>query len=153
MRERSSAPGGVCVLLQTGAQGALEVFGAGELHAELLDLSGGFPLVGADAFQEGFTLLGAEGGVGVEAIGGVQQVTHLVEGEAEGLHRFDYATDPDKVVIDLSSTHIWDASSVAALDAIETKYARRGKIVEIIGLNTPSAHLHGKLRGELTAGH
>lgn len=67
--------------------------------------------------------------------------------------RFDYVTDPDKVVIDLSSTHIWDASSVAALDAIETKYARRGKTVEIIGLNTPSAHLHGKLSGELTAGH
>ncbi|MFF3031680.1 SulP family inorganic anion transporter [Streptomyces rubiginosohelvolus] len=67
--------------------------------------------------------------------------------------RFDYATDPDKVVIDLSSTHIWDASSVAALDAIETKYARRGKSVEIIGLNIPSAHLHGKLSGELTAGH
>ncbi|MGW4628847.1 SulP family inorganic anion transporter [Streptomyces rubiginosohelvolus] len=67
--------------------------------------------------------------------------------------RFDYATDPDKVVIDLSSTHIWDASSVAALDAIETKYARRGKTVEIIGLNTPSAHLHSKLSGELTAGH
>ncbi|MFF2859906.1 SulP family inorganic anion transporter [Streptomyces rubiginosohelvolus] len=67
--------------------------------------------------------------------------------------RFDYATDPDKVVIDLSSTHIWDASSVAALDAIETKYARRGKTVEIIGLNTPSAHLHDKLSGELTAGH
>ncbi|MET8880206.1 SulP family inorganic anion transporter [Streptomyces rubiginosohelvolus] len=67
--------------------------------------------------------------------------------------RFDYATDPDKVVIDLSSTHVWDASSVAALDAIETKYARRGKTVEITGLNTPSAHLHGKLSGELTAGH
>ncbi|MET7415520.1 SulP family inorganic anion transporter [Streptomyces rubiginosohelvolus] len=67
--------------------------------------------------------------------------------------RFDYATDPDNVVIDLSSTHIWDASSVAALDAIETKYARRGKTVEIIGLNTPSAHLHGKLSGELSAGH
>ncbi|MFF4942337.1 SulP family inorganic anion transporter [Streptomyces rubiginosohelvolus] len=67
--------------------------------------------------------------------------------------RFDYATDPDNVVIDLSSTHIWDASSVAALDAIGTKYARRGKTVEIIGLNTPSAHLHGKLSGELTAGH
>lgn len=46
---------------QAGAQGALEVFGAGELHAELLDLSGGFPLVGADAFQEGFALVGTEG--------------------------------------------------------------------------------------------
>ncbi|MBL3667042.1 SulP family inorganic anion transporter [Streptomyces sp. M2CJ-2] len=67
--------------------------------------------------------------------------------------RFDYATDPDRVIIDLSSAHIWDASSVAALDAIETKYAQRGKTVEITGLDTPSAHLHGKLSGELAAGH
>lgn len=67
--------------------------------------------------------------------------------------RFDYATDPDRVVIDLSAAHIWDASSVAALDAIETKYAQRGKSVEITGLNKPSAHLHGKLSGELTPGH
>ncbi|MEW2078579.1 SulP family inorganic anion transporter [Streptomyces sp. NPDC013433] len=67
--------------------------------------------------------------------------------------RFDYAGDPTKVVIDLSSAHIWDASSVAALDAVETKYAQRGKAVEITGLNDPSARLHGKLSGELTAGH
>ncbi|MFF2327174.1 MULTISPECIES: SulP family inorganic anion transporter [unclassified Streptomyces] len=67
--------------------------------------------------------------------------------------RFDYAADPDTVVIDLSAAHIWDASSVAALDAIETKYAQRGKTVEITGLNDPSAHLHGKLSGELSAGH
>ena len=67
--------------------------------------------------------------------------------------QFAYATDPDKVVIDLSAAHIWDASSVAALDAIETRYAQRGKTVEITGLNEPSAHLHGKLSGELAAGH
>ncbi|MDF6045457.1 SulP family inorganic anion transporter [Streptomyces sp. JH14] len=67
--------------------------------------------------------------------------------------RFDYAGDPKNVVIDLSAAHIWDASSVAALDAIETKYAQRGKTVEITGLNTPSADLHGKLSGELAAGH
>ncbi|MFI9213646.1 SulP family inorganic anion transporter [Streptomyces sp. NPDC053253] len=66
--------------------------------------------------------------------------------------RFGYATDPDKVVIDLSAAHIWDASSVAALDAIETRYAQRGKTVEIIGLNEPSAALHDKLSGELTPG-
>lgn len=65
---------------------------------------------------------------------------------------FDYAGDPRRVVIDLSAAHVWDASSVAALDAIETKYAQRGKTVEIIGLNDPSADLHGKLSGEL-AGH
>ncbi|WMD02908.1 SulP family inorganic anion transporter [Streptomyces sp. FXY-T5] len=67
--------------------------------------------------------------------------------------QFHYATDPDKVVIDLSEAHIWDASSVAALDAIETKYTQRGKTVEIIGLNELSAHLHGKLSGALSAGH
>ncbi|MFJ9886877.1 SulP family inorganic anion transporter [Streptomyces sp. NPDC091287] len=67
--------------------------------------------------------------------------------------RFDYANDPDRVVIDLSSAHIWDASSVAALDAIETKYAQRGKTVEITGLNDPSARIHDRLTGELTAGH
>lgn len=66
--------------------------------------------------------------------------------------RFAYATDPGRVVIDLSAAHIWDASSVAALDAIETRYAQRGKTVEIIGLNEPSAALHEKLSGELTPG-
>ncbi|WP_405507825.1 SulP family inorganic anion transporter [Streptomyces cyaneofuscatus] len=65
--------------------------------------------------------------------------------------QFDYADDPDRIVIDLSAAHIWDASSVAALDAIETKYGQRGKTVEIIGLNDPSADLHGKLSGELTS--
>ncbi|WP_426500507.1 SulP family inorganic anion transporter [Streptomyces sp. D54] len=67
--------------------------------------------------------------------------------------RFDYANDPDRVVIDLSSAHVWDASSVAALDAIGTKYAQRGKTVEITGLNDPSARLHDRLSGELAAGH
>ena len=67
--------------------------------------------------------------------------------------RFDYARDPDKVVIDLSAAHIWDASSVAALDAIETKYAQRGKTVRITGLNEPSARIHDTLSGELTGHH
>lgn len=87
------------------------------------------------------------------------QVVYSVTGELffassnDLVTRFAYATDPDKVVIDLSATHIWDASSVAALDAIEAKYAGRGKTVEIIGLNRPSADLHGTLSGELTGGH
>ncbi|GFH38366.1 SulP family inorganic anion transporter [Streptomyces pacificus] len=67
--------------------------------------------------------------------------------------QFDYAADPDRVVIDLSGAHIWDASSVAALDAIETKYAQRGKSIEIVGLNQPSARIHGKLSGELSGSH
>ena len=67
--------------------------------------------------------------------------------------QFDYAGDPPHVVIDLSAAHVWDASSVAALDTIETKYRHRGKTVEITGLNPRSAHLHRKLTGELTGGH
>ncbi|MFE4519989.1 SulP family inorganic anion transporter [Kitasatospora sp. NPDC056783] len=67
--------------------------------------------------------------------------------------RFDYAGDPGEVVIDLSRAHIWDASSVAALDAVETRYAQRGKTVEITGLNTSSADLHGRLSGELAGAH
>ncbi len=62
-------------------------------------------------------------------------------------------TEPDRVVIDLSAAHIRDASSVAALDAIETKYTQRGKSVEITGLNDPSADLHGKLTGDLAGSH
>ncbi|WP_106401296.1 SulP family inorganic anion transporter [Actinocorallia populi] len=69
------------------------------------------------------------------------------------VHRFDYAGDPDHVTIDLTDAHIWDASTVAALDAVETKYAQRGKTVEIVGLNPPSAKMHGTLSGELSGGH
>jgi SulP family sulfate permease len=47
--------------------------------------------------------------------------------------QFDYAGDPDKIVIDLSEAHVWDASSVAALDGIETKYAQRGKPWKSLG--------------------
>ncbi|MFP8944196.1 SulP family inorganic anion transporter [Streptomyces fenghuangensis] len=69
------------------------------------------------------------------------------------VYQFDYAGDPDDVVIDLSDAHIWDASSVAALDAIETKYAARGKKVTIVGLNKASAAIHGKLAGQLADSH
>ena len=63
--------------------------------------------------------------------------------------QFDYAHDPDRVVIDLSRSHIWDASTVASLDAITTKYHRKNKSVEIIGLNTASAARHQRLSGSL----
>lgn len=69
------------------------------------------------------------------------------------VYQFDYAGDPDNVIIDMTHAHIWDASSVAALDAITTKYAARGKTVEIIELNKPSAAIHGTLAGTLTVGH
>ena len=69
------------------------------------------------------------------------------------VYQFDYANDPDNVVIDLSQAHIWDASSVAALDAITTKYAARGKTVDIVGLNEASAVMHDNLAGKLQVGH
>ncbi len=63
--------------------------------------------------------------------------------------QFEYVADPDTVVIDLTASHIWDASTVASLDAITTKYERRGKAVEIVGLNEASAERHGRLTGQL----
>ncbi len=66
--------------------------------------------------------------------------------------QFEYAIDPDEVVIDLSASHVWDASTVASLDAITTKYHRKGKTVEIRGLNEASAERHGRLTGELSPG-
>lgn len=65
------------------------------------------------------------------------------------VYQFDYAGDPDRVTIDLSESHVWDASTVAALDAITTKYRARGKQVEIIGLNPDSADRHDRLSGRL----
>ena len=63
--------------------------------------------------------------------------------------QFAYAEDPAEVVIDLSASHIWDASTVAALDAITTKYAARGTDVRIVGLNEASAERHQRLSGRL----
>ncbi|QYN23267.1 SulP family inorganic anion transporter [Amycolatopsis sp. DSM 110486] len=85
------------------------------------------------------------------------QVVYAVTGELffassnDLVSRFDYFGDPAHVVLDLTDAHIWDASTVAALDAITTKYAARGKTVEIVGLNSPSARMHDRLTGELTA--
>lgn len=61
--------------------------------------------------------------------------------------QFNYTQDPDEIVIDLSGSHIWDASTVAALDAIETKYADLGKTVQLRGLNDASGAMHGRLSG------
>jgi SulP family sulfate permease len=68
------------------------------------------------------------------------------------VYQFDYAGDPENVIIDLSESQIYDSSTVASLDAIELKYAKRGKKVQVIGLNAPSEAWHGKLTGRLRAG-
>ena len=63
--------------------------------------------------------------------------------------QFEYTEDPDRVVIDLSGSHIWDASTVAALDAIERKYARLGKTVSLVGLNAASTSMRNRMTGQL----
>ncbi|WP_442942739.1 SulP family inorganic anion transporter [Nocardia sp. NBC_01503] len=67
------------------------------------------------------------------------------------VYQFDYASDPANVIIDMSEAHIWDASTVATLDAITTKYAAKGKNVEIIGLNAASEARRERLSGHLAA--
>lgn len=69
------------------------------------------------------------------------------------VNQFDYRGDPDNVIIDLTHSHIWDASTVATLDAITTKYERYGKTARIVGLNAASAERHQRLAGKLGAGH
>jgi SulP family sulfate permease len=68
------------------------------------------------------------------------------------VYQFDYAHDPLNVVLDMSASHIWDASTVATLDAITTKYRRYGKTVTIVGMNEASAQRHQRLAGHLNAG-
>ncbi|PTR26541.1 SulP family sulfate permease [Rhodococcus sp. OK519] len=65
------------------------------------------------------------------------------------VHRFDYSDDPDSVVIDLSGADVWDASTVATLDAVQGKYAARGKRVRIVGLDGASLARIEKLSGRL----
>jgi sulfate permease, SulP family len=67
--------------------------------------------------------------------------------------QFDYAGDPKNVVIDLSNAHVWDASTVAALDAITHKYETRGKNVEIVGLTGHSAARYARHTGQLAGAH
>jgi SulP family sulfate permease len=85
-----------------------------------------------------------------------REVVYTVDGQVffassnDLVYQFDYAHDPDRVVIDMTAAQVWDASSVAALDAITTKYERRGKTVELIGMNERSATMHGRLAGRLS---
>ncbi len=77
--------------------------------------------------------------------------TYLVEGQlffasVEGFNSsFDFKESLEKVVIDVSNAHIWDISSVTALDMVVLKFRREGAEVEIIGLNEASETLVEKL--------
>ncbi|MET4433355.1 SulP family sulfate permease [Mycolicibacterium sp. 624] len=95
----------------------------------------------------------AASGVGGDGV--LDTVVYRVSGELffassnDLVYQFNYIDDPRNIVIDMSDSHIWDASSVAALDAVTTKYRAKGKDVEIIGLNTDSADRHDRLSGTL----
>ena len=63
--------------------------------------------------------------------------------------QFRYAEDPATVVIDFSESHIWDASTVAAVDAVTDKYRAHGTTVKIRGLNLPSRRMRARLSGTM----
>lgn len=65
------------------------------------------------------------------------------------VYQFEYATDPARVIVDMSQAVIWDASTVATLDAVIQKYADKGKTVEIIGLDAASENRLRRLSGKL----
>ncbi|EMQ97407.1 SulP family inorganic anion transporter [Paeniglutamicibacter gangotriensis] len=67
--------------------------------------------------------------------------------------QFDYAEDPVRIVIDMYNSHLWDASTIASLDAITAKYAKYGKTVEIVGLNAASLKMRERMGGKLGGGH
>jgi len=54
------------------------------------------------------------------------------------LNRFDFKEVVEKVTIDLTKSHFWDISAVAALDKAVIKFRREGADVDIIGLNKAS---------------
>jgi SulP family sulfate permease len=89
--------------------------------------------------------LSADGAVVVYRVRGA-----LFFASSSGLaDRFFHTDDPERVVIDLTESRIWDASSVAALDAIEEKYRGNGATVEVRGLDERSANFHGRITGRL----
>jgi SulP family sulfate permease len=51
------------------------------------------------------------------------------------MEAFDFREAPERVVIDVSQSHIWDISSVQALDMAILKFRRDGAEVEVLGMN------------------
>ena len=95
----------------------------------------------------------------VKAVNGRETATYVVNGElffasSNDLYtQFEYALDPEHVVIDMHASHLWDASTIAALDAITEKYRNHATEVEIVGLNEASVLMRNRLGGKLGAGH
>jgi len=79
------------------------------------------------------------------------QRTYLVEGQlffASGddfMAAFDFKEAVERVTIDVSGAHIWDISSVTALDMVILKLRREGATVDIVGLNEASETIVDRL--------
>lgn len=77
--------------------------------------------------------------------------TYFVEGQLffasseDFMKAFDFREVLEKVIIDVSRAHIWDISSVSALDMAVLKFRREGAEVEIIGLNEASETIVDRL--------
>ena len=77
--------------------------------------------------------------------------TYHVEGQLfygsveDFMTAFDFKEAPERVVIDVSRAHIWDISSVQALDMAVLKFRRDGAEVEIRGMNKASETIVDKL--------
>lgn len=54
---------------------------------------------------------------------------------------FDYAGDPDQVVIDFARSHVWDHSGVTGIAKVVHRYQAMGKHVTIVGLDEESQAL------------
>ncbi|MBT6206698.1 MAG: SulP family inorganic anion transporter, partial [Francisellaceae bacterium] len=60
---------------------------------------------------------------------------------------FDFKEVVEKVTIDMKRSHLWDVTSVEALDKVVHKFRREGTQVEVLGLNEASATIVEKLGG------
>jgi SulP family sulfate permease len=87
-------------------------------------------------------------------------VRYVITGELffasnqEFIDAFEYHDDPPRVEVDLRQAHVWDASSVGALDAVAERYrSYYGTTIELVGLNEHSAAIHGRLSGQLSGSH
>ena len=77
--------------------------------------------------------------------------TYHVEGQLfyasveDFMNAFDFKEAPEQVVIDVSRAHIWDISSVQALDLAILKFRRDGAEVSVVGMNEATETLVDKL--------
>ncbi|WP_371037132.1 MULTISPECIES: SulP family inorganic anion transporter [unclassified Rhodosalinus] len=77
--------------------------------------------------------------------------TYVVEGQLfyasveDFMASFDFREALERVTIDVSRAHIWDISSVAALDMAVLKFRREGAEVEIVGMNQASETIVDRL--------